>query len=230
MAYKLVCEFYTPAPIRALTQEAGFVFTGAEDACVRKFSVGAATGEVEATAVVIQHDHWVTALTYLALSTLYPLPAQKTDVIKLVNSALALLFKLLLGSCYTCVWVPSTTEVGEGTMHVIVPIDINASEDDWRCVNVKTPLGEEDLSGDKFLFSNAFYEQIMKQPDPDSANGEPAAYPELTAVEAFKWVTSTSKTVAGARVLTRIAGDRAEEILMGAVEDSTHSERSEQSL
>jgi len=66
MAYKLVCEFYTPAPIRALTQEAGFVFTGAEDACVRKFSVGAATGEVEATAVVIQHDHWVTALTYLA--------------------------------------------------------------------------------------------------------------------------------------------------------------------
>ena len=114
-------------------------------------------------------------------------------------------------------------------MHVIVPIDINASEDDWRCVNVTTPLGEEELSGDKFLFSNAFYEQIMKQSDPDSADGEPAAYPELTAVDAFRWVSKTSKTVAGARVLTRIPSDRTEELLMGAVEDP-RSELSEQGL
>ena len=59
----LVSEFFTPAPIRSVLYTEGFLYTGGEDACLRKFKVRD-DGEVEATNVVVQHDHWVTALTY----------------------------------------------------------------------------------------------------------------------------------------------------------------------
>ena len=66
--FKLVCEYFTPAPIRSLTQSAAgeFIFSGGEDACARKFTVKQQSGEVEPCDVVIQHNHWVTALTSLA--------------------------------------------------------------------------------------------------------------------------------------------------------------------